>query len=129
MSFNRLVKLRKAFENIVEPTLPDASVIYVPQYLYPIIANSALISLKHEVAFQPGSIKLFGKPIAIPPLQAWHGDANLTYKYSNVTLVTQPWTTTLAKIKEQLNEDLGKDFNGVLCNLYRTGQDRKPEGI
>ena len=108
---------------ISSPALKDAELIYIEHYFEPAIADDLLAKLNHEIHFQAGEIKLFGRTTPIPRLQAWHGDPHLPYTYSNVTLNSLPWTDTLQVIKKQLEHDIQQSFNGVLCNLYRSGQD------
>jgi len=68
-------------------------------------------------------ITLFGKTFLQPRLVAWYGDQGTSYRYSQTTLLASGWTEELLAIKTQLKEAFQLDFNGVLMNLYRDGQD------
>ena len=50
--------------------------------------------------------------------QVAHGDANLTYKYSGVTVPAKPWTSSLNKIRNRIEEVTGHRFNFVLINRW-----------
>jgi len=80
--------------------------------------------LRAEVVCEPGTIRLFGREVPIPRLQAWHGDPEAAYRYSGIDLVPKPWTPTLRALVERLvAQRPGLAFNSVLVNLYRDGHD------
>jgi len=64
-----------------------------------------------------------GREFILPRLQTWHADPGIRYSYSNNLLLTQPWTSLLAEIKNQVELYLQYYFNAVLVNLYRDGND------
>ena len=79
--------------------------------------------LQQEVHWSQDKIKLFGKLIPIPRLQAWYGDNGVEYTYSGLTMSALLWTKTLQKIKMQVEQLTSEKFNSVLCNYYRNGRD------
>ena len=54
---------------------------------------------------------------------AWHGDSGASYRYSGVDHQPLPWTDTLLDLKTDLRNRFKVDFNSVLLNLYRDGND------
>jgi alkylated DNA repair dioxygenase AlkB len=58
-----------------------------------------------------------------PRLTAWIGDPEAVYRYSNVVHEPLPSGPTLAALRARVSELTGVPFNGVLCNLYRDGDD------
>ena len=86
---------------------------------------SALFSeLESTLPWRQESIQLFGRTVAIPRLQSWHGDPGASYRYSGLDLEPEPWTPLLAELRARLETvELGAQFNSVLANLYRDGQD------
>jgi alkylated DNA repair dioxygenase AlkB len=62
-----------------------------------------------------------GKPF--PRLTAWYADPGFTYSYSGVTHQPEPWTPELQEIRRRVEAASGADFNSLLLNYYRTGQD------
>ena len=45
------------------------------------------------------------------------------YSYSNISLNPKAWTPTLLEVRNQLAETIERQFNSVLLNLYRNGND------
>lgn len=68
-------------------------------------------------------IKYYGKIFDLPRLTAWYGDNGKEYKYSGILVVPNLWTNTLLQIKGKVELETGYQFNSVLLNLYRDGQD------
>lgn len=64
-----------------------------------------------------------GRQFTLPRLQTWHADPGIVYSYSNNLLQTRPWTPLLLTIKARVEACLNYDFNAVLVNLYRDGND------
>lgn len=75
--------------------------------------------LRTEVAWSQEHSR--GRPF--PRLTAWYADAGLTYTYSGVTHQALPWTPTLREIRQRVESAAAADFNSLLLNLYRDGQD------
>ncbi len=82
-------------------------------------------ALHREIAWRQESIKMFGKTHPTPRLSAWHGDKGCQYTYSGLICYPEPWTPALLSIKVRIIEAMGNaNFNSVLLNLYRNGQDK-----
>jgi alkylated DNA repair dioxygenase AlkB len=47
----------------------------------------------------------------------------MSYKFSGIHLEPEPWIPTLLKVKEKVDEIAKVNFNSVLLNLYRDGND------
>jgi alkylated DNA repair dioxygenase AlkB len=103
--------------------LADAKVQYLANWLDNETADSLLHLFQHELNWSEAKIKIFGKMIKIPRLQAWYGDAGANYTYSGVTMTSLPWHDELHKLKTKCERQCGSSFNSVLANLYRHGQD------
>lgn len=84
-------------------------------------ADQLLDTLLKEIPWQEDHISIYDKLIKVPRLISWHGDVN--YKYSGVDHKPNPWTDTLLSIKARLEDELKAQFNSVLLNWYRNGQD------
>lgn len=80
-------------------------------------------ALQTEVHWQQDSIRLYGKTHDLPRLTAWYGDTGRDYRYSGIGMSALPWTDALLKIKNAVELNSGHQFNSVLLNLYRNGQD------
>ena len=80
-------------------------------------------SCLHNLNWETGFIKIFGKTHQIPRLQAWHADDGINYKYSGKKLQRHDWNNTLLEIKKIIESITSFKFNSVLANLYRDGND------
>lgn len=83
--------------------------------------NSLLRQLIDSIAWRQEQITVYGKSHLQPRLSAWHGE--LSYSYSGITMKPLPWTQTLMRIKECVEDLLAYEFNSVLLNLYRDHND------
>lgn len=79
--------------------------------------------IKAEVQWRNDKIKMFGKTYDQARKVSWHGDKGITYTYSKIQMVSPGWVETLKDIKKRLKKDCDFDFNSVLVNLYRSGDD------
>jgi len=103
--------------------LPDADIEYI-EGLYSVEEATELFTvLQQSLDGRHDDIRMFGKIMKVPRLQAWYSDKGLTYRYSNMTLASKPWTATLATLKERISDYCQHDFNAVLANLYRDQHD------
>lgn len=82
-------------------------------------AESAFIMQKliSETTFKQPMQKMYEKEIITPRLIAWYGDAG--NKISDIS----PWTTELLMIKSSVERIAAMEFNCVLLNYYRDGND------
>jgi alkylated DNA repair dioxygenase AlkB len=82
-------------------------------------AESAFIMHKliSETSFKQPVQKMYDKEIVTPRLMAWYGDAS--NKISDIS----PWTAELLMIKSKMESLAGMQFNCVLLNYYRDGND------
>jgi len=98
-----------------------ASLKYIPNFIAPQDSDTLLVQLKQNTDWVQSEINLFGKQVAIPRLNAWHGDRG--YGYSGTRFAPRPWTAELAELKIGIERESGLQFNSVLMNWYRNGED------
>ena len=103
--------------------LLDGSMEYFPQWMDRRESNALLARLQSDIDWQQPSITLYGKSHPIPRLQAWMGDEPHTYRYSGTDFTSEIWPDYLASLAEHVGGIAGVEFNSVLLNLYRNGQD------
>lgn len=103
--------------------MPDAELKYYPNFVPPEQANQTLQLLQTSLDWRQEQITLYGKTFDVPRLQAWYGDSNASYQYSNLNLHPTPWTPLLLALKQKCEQASHAHFNSVLANLYRHGQD------
>jgi alkylated DNA repair dioxygenase AlkB len=112
--------------SLKKTTLPkDLNVELLKAFYKTSEADKLFLSLlkKENITYESRDIKLFGKVYKQPRLISWHGDPKATYTYSGELFKPKAWTKSLNKIRKDLQEHLGVDFNSVLLNLYRDGSD------
>jgi len=109
--------------NLIQLKIPDAEVYYLPNFYSVKKSVSYYHQLLNDIAWQQDIIKIFGKEIPIPRLQAFYGDEGLSYKYSNINLKAKKWNNLLLEIKTDITNKTAIALNSVLLNLYRTGND------
>ena len=103
--------------------LLDGSMEYLPHWLSRGDSDKLLNRLQSDIEWQQPSITIYGKRHPIPRLQAWMGDRPHTYRYSGTDFTSVTWPDYLASLAKDLSQIAGVEFNSVLLNLYRNGQD------
>ncbi|MAR89993.1 MAG: alpha-ketoglutarate-dependent dioxygenase AlkB [Pseudomonadota bacterium] len=103
--------------------LEDGDILWARHFYDPDTALQLYSRLQEEIPWRQDSIRIAGRDTPIPRLQAWFGDPGLTYTYSGLTLEPTPWSATLSRVREQLEDYSGARFNSLLANLYRHERD------
>lgn len=98
-------------------------VLYYNNFLLKEEADHLYQKLLRDLNWKQYPIQMFGKTMLQPRLIAWYGDPNTSYTYSQTTLVAEGWNDELKLIQEKLIQHFQFNFNSVLVNLYRDGQD------
>ena len=106
---------------LISRNLSDAHITLYPAAFAPNEADALFCELLGSVKWHQETINLFGRPVRLPRLTAWCGDA--PYGYSGLTMQPEPWSAQLLTIKERAEQLSGYRFNGVLLNRYRSGLD------
>ncbi len=103
--------------------IPNAEITFISSFLSEEESHLLFEDLMNGVEWKQDSITIYGKTHLVPRLHQWYGDAGLTYKWSGIAMHPIPWTSSLEKIKEQIEEKAKVKFNSLLLNLYRDGED------
>lgn len=104
-------------------TLRGGELRYYADYLTPAASVLLADQLRRELAWEQTRITVYGKEHPIPRLNAWYGEAGASYRYSGKTFQPKPWHASLLALRNQLECDLELNFNSVLANCYRDGDD------
>ncbi|MCE2569932.1 alpha-ketoglutarate-dependent dioxygenase AlkB family protein [Motilimonas eburnea] len=107
-------------EGLARIELTDGELLVQPHF-YCASRCRALFTSLEQLNWQQQAIQMFGKSVMQPRLQFWCGDK--PYTYSGLTLPATPWPRILLAIKSEIEQVSGYQFNSVLGNLYRDGQD------
>jgi len=103
--------------------LPGAE-LSVYRHFFSIAESSNYLDRLHkEIEWKQEEIIVFGRKTPIPRLSAWYGDLGASYTYSGIVMSPIPWTPLLLQIRNRLIEATQSNFNSLLANLYRDGQD------
>lgn len=103
--------------------LPDADIRLYHEFFNVEESARLFARLESEIVWQQDQIRMFGKQMLIPRLNAWYGDADKSYTYSGIHLKPHPWNEDLLWIKDRIEKETGLTFTSVLLNLYRSGND------
>lgn len=101
----------------------DSALTLYPGFASHRLAESWFSELLAMVPWTQPRVRLFGREMASPRLAAWFGDDGAVYCYSGVRHEPMAWSTTLATIKQGVEQLCGEGFNSALLNLYRDGRD------
>jgi len=118
--------LKSLFEGASEPVflnLPDAEIIYYPQFFDKEQADIIFAELLQEIPWQQDEIRVYGKIHPQPRLTALFGNEGKSYSYSNITMQPHPWNLLLQKLKTEIETIAAVNFTTVLLNQYRNGKD------
>jgi alkylated DNA repair dioxygenase AlkB len=107
----------------VNPLFKDGLIEYVPQFFSRDESGLLFDDLKENIDWRQETLQIYGRQVKTPRLTAWYGDEGISYKYSGVVFNALPWTDALLQIKQKIEPLAGEEFNSVLLNLYRNGND------
>ena len=86
-------------------------------------ANSLMAALENNIQWNQEKMNMYGKTIYLPRLTSWYGDRDKTYSFSGIKLNPLSWNEDLLRIKSEIDAICNVNFNSVLLNLYRDGND------
>ncbi len=101
----------------------DGSARLVPRMFGHDDAELLFEALKRAVPWETTQIPMFGREVTEPRLSAWIADEGVVYRYSGRDRARHPWSEALTEIRRLAEHMSSASFNGVLANLYRTGND------
>lgn len=105
------------------PGLPKEVLEYIPGFIDITEANLLLSGFISDTPWIQKKVKMYDKEVIIPRLSAWYGDPDGTDYNALGKSVPLPWTAELLKLKLLVESASGINFNSVLLNYYRDGQD------
>ncbi len=103
--------------------LENASVYYIPSFLSEEIATEYFQELLNTIKWEQRNVNVFGKIHPQPRLTALYGTSERSYRYAGLTLQPNPMTEILQSLQQKIEACSQHQFNSVLLNLYRDGQD------
>jgi len=104
--------------------MSDPHFTYIESYLDEKESKVYFDKLMNELDFKQHNIVMYDKEIPEPRLKTFHTNKeDLTWNYTGSDLKATRLTPTLQELLERVSTDLEIEFNSVLCNLYRNGND------
>jgi alkylated DNA repair dioxygenase AlkB len=97
--------------------------LFYPNFFTKLESDLFLEKLKADIEWKQESMNMYGKQVMFPRLTAWYGDNDKPYSFSGITLAPKNWTKELLEIKEKIEPLSNVQFNSVLLNRYRSGND------
>jgi len=106
-----------------QPTGPGLRLTLIRGAVGLAAADRAFAALRTKIAWRQDHLKMFGKVVPVPRLEAWVADEGFDYTYSGIHHEPDPWIDELIELRDLSSSHSGTTFNSVLCNLYRDGTD------
>ena len=103
--------------------IENGEYLFFPDFFPKSESNLFLQKLKDEIEWEQESMNMYGKQVDFPRLTSWYGDNDKPYSFSGITLQPKIWTKVLLEIKGKIEPLSNVQFNSVLLNLYRSGND------
>lgn len=114
----------KAVENKADiVSIPNGEYICLPDFFTKSESDKYFQVLKNDILWKQESMNMYGKQVMFPRLTAWYGDNDKPYSFSGITLRPHSWTKELFEIKNKIEPIANTQFNSVLLNQYRNGND------
>jgi len=88
------------------------------------ISNDEFLKLRFKnMLWKREDINMFGKSVPLPRITSWYGDKGRSYKYSGIFSRPNEWNKGPLSIKQKVEEIAEVNFNSLLLNWYRDGDD------
>jgi len=86
-------------------------------------ANKILEELIDSTGWNQEYINFMGKISPIPRLTFWYSRESKPYTYAGIKVNPVPYTKLIGEMAKKVEEKTGLNFNSVLLNYYRDGND------
>lgn len=103
--------------------IDNGEYLYLSNFFSISESNILFAELRKNIHWKQESMNMFGKKIDFPRLTAWYGNNDKPYSFSGITLQPLPWNNEILEIKNKIETKIKSEFNSVLLNLYRDGND------
>ena len=113
------------YENLekIELIQTDGRAVYYPNFLSDEYSRSIFKRIKEVSHFEQHEITLFGKRIKVPRLEVYFALNGEKYGYSGQTLAVHAFPSYLDELRQKVQKLTGHQYNALLINYYRDGQD------
>jgi alkylated DNA repair dioxygenase AlkB len=124
---NLFGEIKKVDNNFTVKTglqlIPNGEYQYFPSFFNESESDEFLKGLRTNILWKQESMNIYGRKIDFPRLTSWYGNNDKPYSFSGITLQPLPWSSEILSIKSKIEPVATTEFNSVLLNLYRNGND------
>ncbi len=103
--------------------IENGEIQFYSRFFNKVEADNFLNYLKTKIIWKQESMNMYGRKVDFPRLTSWYGDNDKPYSFSGITLQPHAWTNEILEIKEKIEKLTTVNFNSVLLNMYRNGND------
>ena len=101
----------------------DGSALLIPKFFEPKQTAQMFQQIMDETPWEMPEMVMFGKKYSQAGLSTWFTNTNVSYVYSGITRTPHAMTLVLQAVMDQCTLASGAEYNSVLVNLYRDGND------
>ncbi|MCJ8154068.1 alpha-ketoglutarate-dependent dioxygenase AlkB [Chryseobacterium sp. SSA4.19] len=102
---------------------PEELLEYTEHFLDAKKASKLEKKLLETTPWKQNTQKIYNKTVQTPRLTAWYGNAGKSYHLGGNEFMVNQWSPELLNLKKKIEKATGYEFNSVLLNLYRDGND------
>jgi alkylated DNA repair dioxygenase AlkB len=107
-----------------EELLPyDGSALLFPKFLESTQTSQIFQQIMDETTWEMPEMVMFGKKYPQAGLSTWFTNTGVNYVYSGITRIPHAMTPMLTSVLDRCALKSGAEYNSVLVNLYRDGND------
>lgn len=103
--------------------IKNGEYLFYPNFFTKADSDLYFNKLLSDIDWKQESMNMYGKQVLFPRLTAWYGDNDKAYSFSGIKLNPKIWSKELLEIKEKIETIAQVQFNSVLLNRYRSGND------
>ena len=111
------------FNDVQTLELPHGTLTWYRAWLDEHEAADYFSWCSEQLQWSQPDIRIAGRTLPIPRLQAWYGDRGASYTFSSKQFQPTAWPDKLWRLKEKIEVETQHAYNSVLANLYRDGED------
>ncbi|MDV6167122.1 alpha-ketoglutarate-dependent dioxygenase AlkB [Flavobacterium sp. DG1-102-2] len=97
--------------------LPDLELMHINNFIGKEEADAYYHALLHTTPWKQYQMPMYDKLVTAPRMIAWYGEKE------DAGDSALPWTPELLALRFKIEKQTGLEFNAVLLNLYRNGND------
>ncbi len=101
----------------------DGSALLFPKFLEPTQTSQIFQQIMDETPWEMPEMVMFGKKYPQAGLSTWFTNTGVNYVYSGITRTPHVMTPLLNDVMNSCALKSGAEYNSVLVNLYRDGND------